>query len=122
MVQIDFTPEIERGQNSDEQYNRYGHTLIQHKIDLYDPQRRQVTGDYKLMDHFFHTEEYDANMTSILYGMVSQAAQEVDVNLIADLTEELFKNVDGPPGSDLASRNIQVCSRWSFWDFKRKLC
>ena len=69
-----------------------------------------MTGDYKLMDHFFHTEEYDANMTSILYGMVSQAAQEVDVNLIADLTEELFKNVDGPPGSDLASRNIQVCT------------
>ena len=79
-----------------------------------------MTGDYKLMDHFFHTEEYDANMTSILYGMVSQAAQEVDVNLIADLTEELFKNVDGPPGSDLASRNIQVCSWWSFWDFTPK--
>ena len=60
------------------------------------------------MDNFFHTEEYDANMTSILYGMVNQAAQEVDVNLITDLTEELFKNVDGPPGSDLASRNVQV--------------
>ena len=67
-----------------------------------------MQGDYKLMEHFFHTEEYDANMTMILYGMVNQAAQEVDVNLITDLTDELFKNVDGPPGSDLASRNIQV--------------
>ena len=89
-------------------YFRYGHTLIQHKIDLYDPKNRQITGDYKLMEQFFHTEEYDANMTSILYGMVNQAAQEVDVNLITDLTEELFKNVEGPPGSDLAARNIQV--------------
>ena len=90
---------------------RYGHTLIQHRVEERDPQSRRVTADYKLMDNFFDTTEYDANMTEILFGMVNQAAQEVDVNLVSDITDELFKNVDGPPGSDLAARNIQGRTR-----------
>ena len=44
-------------------------------------------------------------MEAIIGGMVGQKAEQFDVNVVSDVTESLFANVDFP-GSDLIARNI----------------
>ena len=44
-------------------------------------------------------------MEAILNGMIFQNAESFDANVVSDVTESLFKNVEFP-GSDLIARNI----------------
>ena len=44
-------------------------------------------------------------MEAIIIGMLKQQAESFDTNVVSDVTEELFANVDFP-GSDLIARNI----------------
>ena len=44
-------------------------------------------------------------MEAIIKGMLKQRAESFDANVVSDVTEDLFANVDFP-GSDLIARNI----------------
>ena len=44
-------------------------------------------------------------MEAIIKGMMGQKAEKFDANVVSDVTESLFANVDFP-GSDLIARNI----------------
>ena len=59
----------------------------------------------RLKDNFFNSSVYEAQMEAIIGGMVLQKAEQFDVNVVSDVTESLFTNVDFP-GSDLIARNI----------------
>jgi peroxidase len=64
-------------------------------------------GHMALQDAFFNPDEvFDHGVDSLLLGLASQAAQEVDTWLVDDVRNFLF----GPPGAggfDLAALNIQ---------------
>ena len=63
---------------------------------------------HRLEENFFDSTLYEApypQMEAILNGMVFQNAESFDVNVVSDVTESLFKNVEFP-GSDLIARNI----------------
>ena len=60
---------------------------------------------YRLKDNFFDSSVYEAQMEAIIGGMMGQMAEQFDVNVVSDVTESLFANVDFP-GSDLIARNI----------------
>ena len=59
----------------------------------------------RLKDNFFDSTIYEAQMEAIMKGMMGQKAESFDVNVVSDVTESLFANVDFP-GSDLIARNI----------------
>ena len=59
----------------------------------------------RLKDNFFNSTLYEAQMEAIIKGMIGQNAEKFDVNVVSDVTESLFANVDFP-GSDLMARNI----------------
>ena len=60
----------------------------------------------RLKDNFFDSTIYEAQMEAIIEGMMKQRAESFDANIVSDVTEDLFANVDFP-GSDLTARNIQ---------------
>ena len=59
----------------------------------------------RLKDNFFDSTIYEAQMEAIIKGMLKQRAESFDANVVSDVTEDLFANVDFP-GSDLIARNI----------------
>lgn len=88
---------------------RVGHTMLSPTLKRIDPTTGEeaAEGDIALLDAFFSPDEIvDNGIDSLLLGLASQKAQEVDTLVIDDVRNFLF----GPPGSggfDLASLNIQ---------------
>ena len=85
---------------------RFGHTLLSPQINRADGDGN-VTGNISLQNAFFNPSEIKNNgVDSLLFGLTTQTAQEVDTFLVDDVRNFLF----GPPGTggfDLASLNIQ---------------
>ena len=85
---------------------RFGHTLLSPQINRADGDGN-VTGNIALQNAFFNPSEITNNgVDSLLFGLTTQTAQEVDTFLVDDVRNFLF----GPPGEggfDLASLNIQ---------------
>jgi len=86
---------------------RVGHTLLSSDLQLVDPATGANVGQIALQDAFFTPSFFETNsIDSLLVGLASQSAQEVDTQVIDDVRNFLF----GPPGAggfDLASLNIQ---------------
>ena len=86
---------------------RVGHTLLSSDLQLVDPATGVNTGNISLQNGFFTPSFFDTNsVDSVLAGLASQTAQDVDTLVIDDVRNFLF----GPPGAgglDLASLNIQ---------------
>ncbi|MEM9587120.1 MAG: peroxidase family protein [Planctomycetota bacterium] len=87
---------------------RYGHTTLTTTLPRLDNEGNEIeAGSLSLQDAFFAPDEITQHgIESLLKGVSSQRAQEVDTMLIDDVRNFLF----GPPGAggfDLASLNIQ---------------
>ena len=86
---------------------RVGHTLLSSELQLIDPASGANMGSVSLQNSFFVPAFFQTNsIDSVLAGLASQNAQEVDTLVIDDVRNFLF----GPPGAggfDLASLNIQ---------------
>ncbi len=87
---------------------RVGHTMLSPTLlRLNNDGTEAAEGNIALQDAFFTPDEItDHGIDSILKGLASQEAQEVDTQIIDDVRNFLF----GPPGAggfDLASLNIQ---------------
>ena len=90
---------------------RYGHSMIKSLPGIVEVGRRHGSiktwwSSYRLKDNFFESSVYEAKMEGILRGMVFSKAESPDVNVVTDVTDNLFRNVEFP-GSDLIARNIQ---------------
>lgn len=85
---------------------RFGHTMLSPEIQRFSNDGTDM-GSISLLDNFFNPSLVtDEGIDSLLLGLASQTAQEVDTKLIDDVRNFLF----GPPGAggfDLASLNIQ---------------
>jgi len=87
---------------------RFGHSMLSSELLRLDSAGEVVeAGNLALRDAFFNPAELiDNGIDSILRGLASQQAQEIDTQLVDDVRNFLF----GPPGSggfDLAALNIQ---------------
>ena len=87
---------------------RFGHSMLSSELKRLDARGRAAeSGHISLANAFFNPQEIVENgLDSILRGLASQIAQEIDNEVIDDVRNFLF----GPPGSggfDLASLNIQ---------------
>jgi len=87
---------------------RFGHSMLSSEVQrLNDDGTVAEEGALSLRDMFFNPQEItDHGIDSLLLGLASQQAQEIDNLLIDDVRNFLF----GPPGAggfDLASLNIQ---------------
>ena len=86
---------------------RVGHTLLSTDLQLVDPASGANMGSVSLQNSFFVPSFFQTNsIDSVIAGLASQNAQEVDTLVIDDVRNFLF----GPPGAggfDLASLNIQ---------------
>ena len=85
---------------------RFGHTMLSPEIQRFSNDGTDM-GSISLLDNFFNPSLVtDEGIDSLLLGLASQTAQEVDTKLIDDVRNFL----SGPPGAggfDLASLNIQ---------------
>ena len=85
---------------------RFGHTMLSPELLRVDNDGNLVKS-LSLQDSFFDPEEVRQNgINTLLMGLASQQAQEVDTFLVDDVRNFLF----GPPGAggfDLASLNLQ---------------
>ena len=87
---------------------RFGHTMLSSELLRLDTNGEVIEdGNLALRDAFFNPANItDYGIDSLLRGLASQEAQEIDTLLVDDVRNFLF----GPPGSggfDLASLNIQ---------------
>lgn len=87
---------------------RFGHSMLSPVLLRLDAQGRTIEqGDLPLAEAFFRPDVIlDHGIEPLLRGLASQAAQEVDAQVVDAIRNFLF----GPPGSggfDLASLNIQ---------------
>ena len=87
---------------------RFGHSMLSSELLRLDEDGQVVeAGNLSLRDAFFNPDALiDHGIDSLLRGLASQQAQEIDSQLVDDVRNFLF----GPPGaggSDLASLNIQ---------------
>ena len=87
---------------------RFGHSLLSPELQLLDADGNVVEGgNIDLASAFFRPDQVAAiGIDAIFRGAASQAAQELDAQVVDDIRNFLF----GPPGSgglDLASLNIQ---------------
>ncbi|MDJ0660352.1 MAG: peroxidase family protein [Crocosphaera sp.] len=85
---------------------RFGHTMLSPELLRVD-NNGNIVNALSLRDSFFKPEEVQQNgIDTLLMGLASQKAQEVDTFLVDDVRNFLF----GPPGAggfDLASLNLQ---------------
>ncbi|MGK7878648.1 MAG: peroxidase family protein [Crocosphaera sp.] len=85
---------------------RFGHTMLSSQLQRVDNDNNLVAS-LSLQESFFNPDEVQQNgIDTLLKGLASQKAQEVDTFLIGDVRNFLF----GPPGAggfDLASLNLQ---------------
>ncbi|MBW3597158.1 MAG: phosphatase PAP2 family protein, partial [Planctomycetes bacterium] len=87
---------------------RVGHTMLSSQLLRVDDRGEPIeAGPLSLRDAFFSTRQLlDHGIDSVLKGLASQRAQEIDTKIVDDVRNFLF----GPPGAggvDLASLNIQ---------------
>jgi len=87
---------------------RFGHSMISSSLLRLDRERNPIpAGHLPLADAFFNPSEISMHgIDSLLRGLATQVAQEIDRHIVGDLRNFLF----GPPGAggfDLASLNIQ---------------
>ena len=86
---------------------RVGHTLLSTDLQLVDPTSGVNIGSVALQDSFFEPDFFVTNsIDSVIAGLASQNAQEVDTLVIDDVRNFLF-GAPGSGGFDLASLNIQ---------------
>ncbi len=85
---------------------RFGHTMLSPNLLRVD-NNGQIVASLSLRDSFFNPDELLNNgIDTLLMGLASQQAQELDTLLVDDVRNFLF----GPPGAggfDLASLNLQ---------------
>ncbi len=105
---------------------RFGHSMIQGLIKVFMAATGAHVKDYKIRDHFFDPENYEAGirrniglsqaeivslmmdflgMENILLGLTIQPAQKFDQHVTEDATNHLFGNQGH--ATDLVARNIQ---------------
>ena len=89
---------------------RLGHTLLQGTFfnvisHLMGGALTSTGSTFRLQDNFFNTTLYNQNMESILDGLQFQNPQSFDVNIVSDVTEGLFQNIER--AGDLIARNLQ---------------
>jgi len=87
---------------------RFGHSMLSPELLRLDNDGQVIEdGNLALRDAFFRPDEIiDNGIDSLLLGLASQRAQEIDSHVVDDVRNFLF----GPPGSggfDLPSLNIQ---------------
>ncbi len=87
---------------------RFGHSMLSSELPRLTPQGEATAeGPLALRDAFFHPQHIlEHGVDSLLMGLASQTAQEIDTRMIDDVRNFLF----GPPGAggfDLATLNIQ---------------
>ena len=86
---------------------RVGHTLLSTDLQLVDPASGANIGSVSLQNSFFVPTFFQTNsIDSVIAGLASQNAQEVDTLVIDDVRNFLF-GAPGSGGFDLASLNIQ---------------
>ena len=86
---------------------RVGHTMLSTDLQLVDPATGANIGSVALQDSFFEPTFFQNNsIDSVIAGLASQNAQEVDTLIIDDVRNFLF-GAPGSGGFDLASLNIQ---------------
>ena len=86
---------------------RYGHSQVQDAFQRFD-KNMNALADLPLVDSFFDTSKYRETGTDpILRGLMKQPARKLDEFVNVHLTNELFANGTGQPGTDLASLNLQ---------------
>ena len=86
---------------------RVGHTLLSPNLQLVDPVTGANIGQVSLQNSFFTPAFFQSNsIDSVLAGLATQDAQEVDTQIIDDVRNFLF-GMPGQGGFDLASLNIQ---------------
>ena len=94
---------------------RFGHSMIQGLIAMYNTQTIKQYQQYELGNNYFNLTNYeleDSNgqgMEQILTGLIKQNAQANDRHVTVEATNKLFANVGPTPGvgGDLVARNIQ---------------
>ncbi|MGB1250519.1 MAG: peroxidase family protein, partial [Candidatus Promineifilaceae bacterium] len=88
---------------------RFGHTMLSPQLRRLDPTGNSIpAGDLALRDAFFNIQWIqEEGIDSILRGLMTQPAQELDVFIIDDVRSFLFAEFPGSPGSDLAALNMQ---------------
>lgn len=87
---------------------RFGHTLVQGKVDLLN-QRRKTDDNIRLRNHFFKAQVVykPGNLDKFLIGLATQPIQEYDNYVTVELTNHLFQEAGKPFGMDLISLNLQ---------------
>ena len=88
---------------------RFGHSMVQGNIKLFDSHLKERTGDdYKLSESFFSIYRYLNDMESILAGLLAQPSLASDRFVTEELGNNLFANViPDHIGLDLIALNIQ---------------
>jgi len=92
---------------------RFGHSMIQGLIDMYQTQTGSKYATYALGNNYFNMTNYEdkngLGMEGILLGLSKQNAQGNDRHVTVEATNKLFANVGPTPGvgGDLVARNIQ---------------
>ncbi len=85
---------------------RVGHTLLSPELQLADPETGENIGSVALQDAFFNPAFVAENgVDSILLGLTTQVAQEVDTQVVDDVRNFLFEAPTG--GVDLVSTNLK---------------
>ena len=89
---------------------RLGHTLLQGVLfnvvsDLEGGTLKSMGSTFRLQDSFFNSTLYNKNMESVLNGLQFQNPQSFDANIVTDVTEGLFQNIER--AGDLIARNLQ---------------
>jgi len=90
---------------------RYGHSSINAKVAMIDPENLNVTQDLQLREYFFNPEALqEGGMSQILMGTALTRGAEVDQYIVTDMRNYLFG--DGHPRFDLPAMNMMRA-----WDF-----
>ncbi len=99
---------------------RFGHSMLSTELLRLNNDRTEAEeGNISLQDAFFNPHQIiDNGIDSLLLGLSSQTAQEIDTMVVDDIRNFLF----GPPGAggfDLASLNIQRGRDHGLADYKQ---
>ena len=87
--------------------DRFGHSMIQGLIKMFNTDNSGLYGNYSLGENFFNVPRYRDRMEQILMGLVTQPASNFDKEVTSEVTNLLFKKPGATFGSDLAASNIQ---------------
>jgi len=87
---------------------RFGHTLVQGKVDLLN-KRRKKDDEIRLRNHFFKSQVIykPGNLDKFLVGLATQPIQSYDNYITEELTNHLFQEPGRRFGMDLIALNLQ---------------